>query len=107
MKINSLRVYAEVLEQGIDFKEYLKKSGYACRIDNVYTKKISGEFSSSDSLVDRVRKVKDIDVLITAIANGREYPLLAVEYSQSGRRIVASGRDRQKKPLLPSSSSLE
>lgn len=81
MKIDSIRVYAEVLEQGIDFKEYLKKSGYTGKIANIYTKKIHGEFSSNDSLISRIRKVKDVDVLITAISDGKEYPLLAVEYS--------------------------
>lgn len=81
MKIDSIRIYAEVLEQGIDFKKYLKKSGYAGKIINIYTKKISGEFSSSDSLIDRIRKVKDIDVLITVVSNGEEYPLIAIEYS--------------------------
>ena len=27
MKIEQIRVYAEVLEQGIDFKEYIENSG--------------------------------------------------------------------------------
>ena len=64
MKIDSIRIYAEVLEQGLDFKEYIIKSGINCPIFNVYTKKIIGEIRSVDSLVDRIRKSKDVDVLM-------------------------------------------
>ena len=39
MKIEEIRVYAEVLEQGLDFKEYLIKAGFNGEIHNVYTKK--------------------------------------------------------------------
>lgn len=72
MKIDNIRIYAEVLEQGLDFKEYLTKSGISCPIFNVYTKKIIGEITSHDSLVDRIRKSKDVDVLITAIKSTTE-----------------------------------
>ena len=81
MKIDEIRIYAEVLEQGLDFKNYIEKVGTHCRIKNIYTKKIHGEFKPNDSFIDRIRKVKDVDVLITAIVAGREYPLLMVEYS--------------------------
>lgn len=81
MKIDSIRIYAEVLEQGLDFKEYLTKSGISCPIFNVYTKKIIGEITSHDSLVDRIRKSKDVDVLITAISGTEEFPILMIEYS--------------------------
>lgn len=81
MKIDSIRIYAEVLEQGLDFKEYIIKSGLNCPIHNVYTKKIKGEITAKDSLVDRIRKSKDVDVLITAISDVKEFPLLMVEYS--------------------------
>lgn len=81
MKIEVLRIYAEVLEQGIDFKEYFQSIGIDCPIINIYTKKVHGEIVSSDSLVSRIRKSKDVDVLITAICNNQEIPLLMVEYS--------------------------
>ena len=81
MNINTIRIYAEVLEQGIDFKEYFKEIGITCPIINIYTKKVHGEIVSSDSLVSRIRKSKDVDVLITAICNNQEIPLLMVEYS--------------------------
>lgn len=81
MKIDTLRIYAEVLEQGIDFKEYFQDIGIDCPIMNIYTKKVHGEIVSSDSLVSRIRKSKDVDVLITAICNNKEIPLLMVEYS--------------------------
>ena len=81
MKIDVIRIYAEVLEQGIDFKEYFQSIGIECPIINIYTKKVHGEIVSSDSLVSRIRKSKDVDVLITAICNNQEFPLLMVEYS--------------------------
>lgn len=81
MRIDSIRVYAEVLEQGLDFKEYILRSGFRGPVTNVYTKKARNEFFDDDSLVDRIRKVKDVDVLITAICGRNEYPLLMVEYS--------------------------
>ena len=81
MKIDIIRVYAEVLEQGLDFKEYFQGIGIDCPIINIYTKKVRGQIVSSDSLVSRIRKSKDVDVLITVICNNQEIPLLMVEYS--------------------------
>lgn len=81
MKIEQIRVYAEVLEQGIDFKEYIEDSGIKCPIINIYSHKARGEISETDSIVTRIRKSKDVDVLITAISDNQEYPLLMVEYS--------------------------
>lgn len=81
MKIDEIRIYAEVLEQGLDFKEYVQKAGFEGTVRNIYTKKGRGEFVPTDSLVDRIRKVKDVDVLITAVSSEREYPVLMIEYS--------------------------
>lgn len=87
MIIKEIRIYAEVLEQGLDFKGYLedilKKQNTQASIKNIYSKKCRSRiFSDSDSLVERLRKVKDIDVLISAINDkDKEYPLLIVEYS--------------------------
>ena len=81
MLIDEIRIYSEVLEQGIDFKEYIIDAGYKGKISNIYTKKIKGEFKVDDSIIDRIRKVKDIDVLVTFITNNNEYPLLLIEYS--------------------------
>ncbi len=81
MDLKEIRIYAEVLEQGIDFKEYLQKIGFTGKIVNCYTKKGRDEFNDSDSVTDRIRKCKDIDVLLTAIISGSELPLLLVEYS--------------------------
>ena len=82
MEISEIRIYAEVLEQGIDFKEYLKNIvGDQIKIINSYAKKIRGEITNKDSLTDRIRKSKDIDILITCISYNKEYPFLMVEYS--------------------------
>lgn len=81
MKIDQIRVYAEVLEQGIDFKEYIQSIDKSLPVINVYTKKARGEITSTDSLIERIRKSKDVDVLLTVISDKKEYPLLMVEYS--------------------------
>lgn len=81
MKFDEIRIYSEVLEQGMDFKEYIEKITTEITCRNVYTKKARGEIVATDSLVTRIRKSKDVDVLLTAISNGNEYPLLMVEYS--------------------------
>ena len=81
MNIEKIRIYAEVLEQGLDFSNYVKQAGYTGKIINIYTKKAYGEFSPKDSVVDRIRKVKDVDVLISAITDRCELPLLMIEYS--------------------------
>lgn len=81
MKIEEIRIYAEVLEQGLDFKEYVQELGYDYSIKNIYTKKEREGFNDSDSLIDRIRKVKDVDVLLTIVTENVELPLLMVEYS--------------------------
>lgn len=81
MRLDEIRIYSEVLEQGIDFKEYIKNISPDIKSINIYTKKARGEIVNSDSLVTRIRKSKDVDVLLTAIFEGCEYPLLIVEYS--------------------------
>ena len=79
MKIDEVRIYAEVLEQGLDFKKYILKYLPKVLVKNIYSKKKNGEFNKTDSLTDRIRRVKDIDVLITAVSENNEYPLLIVE----------------------------
>ena len=81
MKIDCIRIYSEVLEQGVDFKEYLFNAGYKGSCINIYAKKERGTFVETDSLTDRIRKCKDVDVFITAISDDAEYPILMVEYS--------------------------
>lgn len=81
MKFDEIRIYSEVLEQGVDFKEYIKEISLDIKCINIYTKKARGEIVQSDSLITRIRKSKDVDVFLTAISNGLEYPLLMVEYS--------------------------
>lgn len=81
MNITEIRIYAEVLEQGLDFRSYVERTGFNGKIKNCYTKKAKSGFSESDSIIDRIRKVKDVDVLISAISNNEEYPLLMIEYS--------------------------
>jgi len=81
VRIEEVRIYAEVLEQSLDFRNYIRKSGFEGAVRTVYAKKTREAFSPGDSLVDRIRKVKDVDVLITAISAGAEHPILMIEYS--------------------------
>ena len=81
MNIDEIRIYAEVLEQGIDFKEYLMKAGYTGNVKNIYIRKSREGITDKDSLTDRIRKCKDVDILITSITDNKELPLLMIEYS--------------------------
>lgn len=82
MNIERIQIYAEVLEQGYDFRDYLRNAGFEGEIKNCYSKKGRARKNSIyDSLVDRIREVKDVDVLITVVSNGEEFPMLMVEYS--------------------------
>ena len=85
MKATEFRIYFEVLEQGFDIKDYLtatcKNLGIASNIQLIYSKKIRSPLVESESIINRIRKIKDIDLLITAVYNDSEYPLLLIEYS--------------------------
>jgi hypothetical protein len=81
MTVSEIRIYAEVLEQGLDIKNYYQSSQLNIPIKNIYAKKTHGEFSDNDSLVDRIRKSKDVDILISFISGNKEFPVLAIEYS--------------------------
>jgi hypothetical protein len=83
MNINRIRVYAEVYEQGIDLKEYILKINKNLKVENIYSKKGRGSTSHTDSIVEKIRKTKDIDLLLTAIVDDKEIPLLMIEYSTS------------------------
>lgn len=81
MRIDEIRIYSEVLEQGLDFKDYFLKAKIQAPIKTVYAKKGRSANSKSDSLVTKLRNCKDVDVLITFISSNKEYPVLMVEYS--------------------------
>ena len=85
MKIQGIRVYCEVYEQGLETKDYLvsvlQEKRIDCEIDIIYTKKVRGEFLPNESLVTRIRKIKDIDIMVTAITYRMEIPLVLIEYS--------------------------
>ena len=85
MKIQKMRVYCEVYEQGLETKDYLisvlQEKRIDCEIDIVYTKKVRGEFLPNESLVTRIRKIKDIDIMVTALSDDNEIPIVLIEYS--------------------------
>ena len=85
MKIQKMRVYCEVYEQGLETKDYLvsvlQEKEIDCEIDIIYTKKVRGEFLPNESLVTRIRKIKDIDIMVTAISDDNEIPIVLIEYS--------------------------
>ena len=81
MRIDEIRIYSEVLEQGLDFKDYFLKAKIGAPIKTIYAKKGRNSSSEDDSYVTRLRNSKDVDVLITFISDKKEYPVLMVEYS--------------------------
>lgn len=81
MKIDQIRIYAEVLEQGMDFKNYINSKYKSIDCINIYTKKGAKKIDKNSSVIDKIRAFKDVDVLITAISDNCEYPLVMIEYS--------------------------
>lgn len=76
-----IRVYAECLEQGLDFKEYLHNINSSFNIKNIYPTKARGNITTKDSILQKITKLKDFDVIITIVSHNQETPILLVEYS--------------------------
>jgi len=81
MHIDELRIYCEVYEQALDFKDYLvrimESNSISAKIIIVYApKKIAG-----NNIISAIYEHKKQDVLITAISNSEECPIIAIEYS--------------------------
>ena len=85
MEIQKMRIYCEVYEQGLETKDYLtsvlQEKRIDCKIDIIYSKKVRGEFLPNESLVTRIRKIKDTDIMVTALSEGKEIPIVLIEYS--------------------------
>ena len=81
MRIDEVRVYAECLEQGLDFKDYLLDIDKNLKIYNVYIPKPRGEILDTDSKLFKILKLKNFDLAISIISDDNEIPILLVEYS--------------------------
>ncbi|BCZ18349.1 hypothetical protein NHP190003_16310 (plasmid) [Helicobacter sp. NHP19-003] len=81
MKIDEIRIYAECLEQGLDFKDYLLEIDRDLFIKNIYLPKFRGEPRDNDSQLLRILKLKSFDLAISIISNNSEIPILLIEYS--------------------------
>jgi hypothetical protein len=80
MIINEVRIYSEVYEQGIDIRDYILSINKNLIIKNVYSKKSRGK-TINNSVIEKIRNSKDIDILVTFIDGDKEYPILIIEYS--------------------------
>lgn len=76
-----IRIYAECLEQGLDFKEYLHNINSSFNIKNIYLTKARGNITTIDSILQKITKLKDFDIIITIVSCNQETPILLVEYS--------------------------
>lgn len=81
MKIDELRIYAECLEQGLDFKDYLLEIDNSLLIRNIYLPKFKNEPLETDSALLKILKLKSFDLVISIISSDGEIPILLVEYS--------------------------
>lgn len=81
MIIDELRIYAGCLEQGLDFREYFLSIDKNLHIKNIYPTKSKGAILQTDSILQRITKLKDFDIAITIVSQGKEIPILMVEYS--------------------------
>lgn len=82
MKIKEIRIYAECLEQGLDFKDYFLSINKNLKIYNIYLSKAKGRISNSNSKLSKILKLKNFDLAISIISeNNNEIPILLIEYS--------------------------
>lgn len=81
MIIDELRIYAGCLEQGLDFREYFLSIDKNLHIKNIYPTKSKGAILQTDSILQRITKLKDFDIAITIVSQSKEIPILMVEYS--------------------------
>jgi hypothetical protein len=81
MIINEIRVYSEVYEQGLDIKDYILNINKDFTVKNIYSKKNRNKFNASVSIIDKIRSIKDIDILVTFVCENSEYPIALIEYS--------------------------
>ena len=82
MKIDEIRIYSGCLEQGLDFKSYLLEIDKNLIIKNIYPTKNRDAISESDSILQKITKLKDFDIAITIVSKEQETPILMVEYSR-------------------------
>lgn len=59
-----IRIYAECLEQGLDFKEYLHNIDSSFNIKNIYPTKARSNITTTDSILQKITKLKDFDIII-------------------------------------------
>lgn len=81
MQIDELRIYSGCLEQGLDFKGYFLELDKDLPIKNIYPTKSRQEVNKMDSILQKVTKFKDFDIIISLISQDKEIPILLVEYS--------------------------
>ena len=81
MQIDEIRIYSGCLEQGLDFKSYLLSIDSGLLIKNIYPTKSRQELKESDSILQKITKFKDFDIIISLISQSKEIPILLVEYS--------------------------
>ena len=81
MQIDELRIYSGCLEQGLDFKSYFLGLDKDLLIKNIYPTKSRQEVSKTNSILQKITKFKDFDIIISLISQGKEIPILLVEYS--------------------------
>ncbi|WP_288520515.1 hypothetical protein [uncultured Brachyspira sp.] len=58
MKIDEIRIYSGCLKQGLDFKSYLLEIDKNLIIKNIYPTKNRDTISESDSILQKITKLK-------------------------------------------------
>lgn len=81
MQIDELRIYAECLEQGLDFKDYFLEIDNSLLIRNIYLPKFKNEPLETDSTLLKILKLKSFDLAVSIVSAHSEIPILLVEYS--------------------------
>lgn len=81
MWIDELRIYSGCLEQGLDFKNYFLNIDKDLLVKNIYPTKARQVIRQNDSILQKITKLKDFDLVISIISHNKEIPILLVEYS--------------------------
>lgn len=81
MRIDELRIYSGCLEQGLDFKNYFLNIDKNLLVKNIYPTKARQAIRQNDSILQKITKLKDFDLVISIISHNKEIPILLVEYS--------------------------
>lgn len=80
-KIEEIRIYCGVYEQGLDFKDYLLHILNSLKISAPIKIIYASKCKFNKNIISKILEVKNQDIIITAVSNNIECPIIVIEYS--------------------------